>query len=132
MPEWDKKQYHDNLSSVEESSDKQLKITPLHEWHLAASANMADFGGYHMPLWYESGVKNEHLAVLNSVGIFDTSHMACITVKGNDAFELLQFCFTRDISPLKQGKCVYGAFLNEQGYSIDDAIVYKFKIDKVL
>jgi len=57
-----------------------LQTTPLHQWHLNAGANMADFGGYDMPLWYDTGVKNEHLAVLTSAGIFDTSHMACITV----------------------------------------------------
>jgi aminomethyltransferase len=39
-----------------------LKKTSLHAWHLASRANMADFGGYEMPLWYAS-VKNEHLAV---------------------------------------------------------------------
>ncbi len=122
MPEWDDKTYNDNL----QYENKQLKTTPLHEWHLSQSANMADFGGYHMPLWYKSGVKNEHLAVLNSAGIFDTSHMACITIKGKDAFELLQFCFTRDLTSLKQGRCVYGAFLDEKGYCLDDAIVYKF------
>jgi len=59
----------------------ELKITPLNSWHRDAGANMADFGGFEMPLWYESGVKNEHLAVLKSAGIFDTSHMACETLK---------------------------------------------------
>lgn len=106
-----------------------LKTTPLNEWHKAQGANMANFGGFEMPLWYETGVKNEHLAVLKSSGIFDTSHMACINISGNDAFELINFCFTRDITTLENGRCVYGAFLNEQGHCIDDAIVYKFKPD---
>ncbi len=106
--------------------DKNLKQTPLHEWHIRANANMADFGGYDMPLWYDTGVKNEHLAVLTSAGIFDTSHMACITVDGDHAFELLNYCFTRELIGLQAGRCVYGAFLNEQGHCIDDAIVYKF------
>jgi glycine cleavage system T protein (aminomethyltransferase) len=104
----------------------QPKQTPLHDWHIAAGANMADFGGYDMPLWYDTGVKNEHLAVLKSAGLFDTSHMACITVDGAQAFELLNYCFTRDLSSLKQGRCVYGAFLEEKGHCLDDAIVYKF------
>jgi len=111
---------------------EQLTTTPLNEWHRSAGANMADFGGYDMPLWYETGVKNEHLAVLKSAGIFDTSHMACITVKGTGAYDLLQKCFTRDISGLENGRCVYGAFLNEKGHSIDDAIVYKFAADEYM
>jgi aminomethyltransferase len=106
--------------------NNRLKTTPLHPWHLDAGANMADFGGYDMPLWYETGVKNEHLAVLTSAGIFDTSHMACILVDGKDAFSLLNFCFTRDLTSLVEGRCVYGAFLNEKGHCLDDAIVYQF------
>ena len=103
-----------------------LKTTPLNEWHKTTGANMADFGGFDMPLWYDTGVKNEHLAVLNSAGIFDTSHMACINVNGNDSFFLINYCFTRDIATLQQGRCAYGAFLNSKGHCIDDAIVYKF------
>jgi aminomethyltransferase len=103
-----------------------LKTTPLNQWHRNAGANMADFGGFDMPLWYDTGVKNEHLAVLNSAGIFDTSHMACITVQGKDALELINFCFTRDIGNLAFGRCVYGAFLDKNGHCIDDAIVYRF------
>lgn len=106
-----------------------LKTTPLHGWHKGSGANMADFGGYEMPLWYDTGVKNEHLGVLTSAGIFDTSHMACIHVSGGDAFDLLNYCFTRDISALKNGRCVYGAFLNHDGHCIDDAIVYRFSAD---
>ncbi len=103
-----------------------LKTTPLNNWHNSMDANMADFGGFEMPLWYNTGVKKEHLAVLNSAGIFDTSHMACINVVGNNAFDLINFCFTRDIGSLKPGRCVYGAFLDTNGHCIDDAIVYKF------
>lgn len=102
-----------------------LKKTPLNAWHRNAGANMADFGGFDMPLWYDTGVKNEHLAVLKSAGMFDTSHMDCIRVKGKDAPALLDFCFTRQINDLSLGRCVYGAFLDDLGHCIDDAIVYK-------
>lgn len=110
----------------------RLKTTPLHQWHTQANANMADFGGFDMPLWYETGVKTEHLAVLTSAGLFDTSHMACIRVIGKDSLGLLNYCFTRDIAPLAPGRCVYGAFLNDQGHCIDDAIVYRFDSDRFM
>ncbi len=109
-----------------------MKKTPLYEWHLAHGANMADFGGYKMPLWYPGGVKNEHLAVITGSGVFDTSHMAVVMVSGLDAHDLLQTCFTKDLdactgkkrAPLCPGRCAYGAFLNERGEVLDDAIVY--------
>jgi aminomethyltransferase len=112
------------------------KKTPLHAWHLASGANIADFGGYEMPLWYTS-VKNEHLAILTSAGIFDTSHMAAVEVTGPDATALVQTCFTNDLAacigtrkkPLVDGRCVYGAFLNSQGQVIDDAIVFQIAAD---
>jgi aminomethyltransferase len=91
---------------------------------------MASFGGYDMPLWYTS-VKEEHLAVLTSAGLFDTSHMAGIAVQGPEARSLLQLCFSRDLraclggggEPLKPGRSAYGVFLNEHGHVLDDAIV---------
>jgi aminomethyltransferase len=108
------------------------KKTRLHGWHTAHGANMADFGGYEMPLWYSSA-KNEHLAVLTQAGTFDTSHMATVLVSGAEALDLLQVCFTNDLTacigkdkkPLFPGRCVYGAFLNEQGQVIDDAIIFQ-------
>lgn len=110
---------------------QEVKTTPLHDWHLASGANMANFGSYDMPLWYPSGAKGEHLAVLTGAGIFDTSHMAVVTVGGKDARALLQHCFSKDLAaclglakgPLVAGRCVYGLFLNKTGEVIDDAIV---------
>jgi aminomethyltransferase len=108
-------------------------ITPLYEWHMAQGANMALFGGYTMPLWYPSGVKTEHLSVITHAGIFDTSHMAAMTIIGSDAFKLLQQCFSKDLdaciglkkTPLSSGRSVYGVFLNDKGEVIDDALLSK-------
>lgn len=113
--------------------ENQNKTTPLFEQHVADGAKMGNFGGYQMPLWYPSGPKDEHLSVIQRAGIFDTSHMAAITVKGADSYELLQHCFTKNLgaciglkkTPLVEGRCVYGLFLNEQGGVIDDALVYQ-------
>ena len=63
---------------------KEIKTTLLHDWHVANGANMAAFGAYDMPLWYPLGAKGEHLAVINSSGLFDTSHMAVVTVRAEN------------------------------------------------
>ncbi len=111
--------------------------TPLHQYHLKNDAKMSNFGGYEMPLWYKTGPKKEHLAVIQTAGIFDTSHMAAIGVEGSNAFSLLQHCFSKDLAacigpskqPLQVGKCVYGVFLNNNGYVIDDSLVYQIAED---
>jgi aminomethyltransferase len=94
---------------------------------------MAEFAGWEMPLWYPTGAVAEHRSVVTAAGLFDTSHMDAVIVAGSEAFELLQECFTRDLLsctgkgklPLSEGACVYGAFLTEQGWVIDDAVVYR-------
>ena len=111
--------------------NKEKKTTLLHNWHVENGANMAEFGDYDMPLWYPLGVKGEHLAVINSAGLFDTSHMAVVTVAGEEARALLQNCFSKDLerclglkkTGLVEGRSVYGLFLNEKGHVLDDSIV---------
>jgi len=108
------------------------KKTNLWEKHKELGAKISEFSGYEMPLWYSSA-KDEHLAVLTTAGIFDTSHMSPIRISGSRAEELLQFSFSRDLryclnnntSPLKPGKSVYGVILNYIGHVIDDAILSK-------
>lgn len=94
---------------------------------------MARFGGYDMPLWYPAGARAEHLAVIEAAGIFDTSHMAVLGLRGDGARDLLQRSFTKDLDrcqgrdkgPLPVGRGVYGVFLAADGTVIDDAIVYR-------
>jgi len=113
------------------------KKTVLHDFHINQGAKMASFADYDMPLWYPTGVKSEHLAVILNAGIFDTSHMAAVTVKGKGSRELLQYCLSKDMDAciglkkglLIEGKCVYGIFLNPDGTVIDDAIVYQLQRD---
>ncbi len=112
--------------------ENKIKTTLLHDWHVAGGANMASFASYDMPLWYPTGAKKEHLAVLKGAGLFDTSHMAVVTVSGPGAKSLLQKCFSRDLdaclglkkTQLLAGRCVYGVFLDSRGHVVDDAIVY--------
>ncbi|MGO9566811.1 MAG: aminomethyltransferase family protein [Desulfomonilaceae bacterium] len=107
--------------------------TPLYHWHLARGANMVTFAGWSMPLWYPSGAVTEHRINITNAGIFDTSHMSVLTISGAGSFDLLQLCFTKDLNaclgknraPLRPGRCVYGAYLDEEGWVIDDAIVYQ-------
>lgn len=112
--------------------EKSNKTTPLYAWHVSKGATMSAFGGYLMPLWYASA-KEEHLAVVTTAGLFDTSHMAVLSVDGPGARDLLQATFTQNLSAcvgsaktaLSIGRCVYGAFLNEAGEVIDDSIIYQ-------
>lgn len=111
---------------------EELK-TPLHGWHVDQGANLVDFHGWNMPLWYPSGAVTEHRRVITNAGLFDTSHMSVVLVTGPDAFDLLQLCVTKDLGacigkakrPLGPGDCVLGAYLDDGGRCIDDTVVFR-------
>jgi aminomethyltransferase len=100
-----------------------LVRTQLWGWHSDHGANLVNFGGWDMPLWYETGAVREHMAVIQAAGMFDTSHMSVVMVSGPSAYNLLQNTFTRDLEDVRPGRCVYGAFLKDNGHCLDDAVV---------
>ena len=68
----------------------ELLKTVLHEKHVALGATMVDFGGWHMPLQYRTGIVEEHLATRKGAGLFDVSHMGRFIVRGAGALAFLQ------------------------------------------
>ena len=65
-----------------------LKETFLHSKHKELGAKFTEFGGWDMPVQYSSIIE-EHNAVRNSVGIFDTSHMGTFIISGENAGKFL-------------------------------------------
>lgn len=108
-----------------------MKKTPFTDLHIALGAKMHEFAGYNMPIEY-TGIIDEHLTVVNAVGVFDVSHMGEFWVKGPQALPFLQRIASNDASRLEQGKAQYSCFVNEQGGIIDDFIVYKYEEEKYL
>lgn len=92
---------------------------------------MHEFAGYNMPTEY-SGIMDEHQTVVNSVGVFDVSHMGEFWVKGPNALEFLQRVTSNDVSLIEPGKAQYTSFLNEEGGIVDDFIVYHYESEKYL
>ena len=105
-----------------------LKYIPLNDLHVKLGGKMVPFAGYNMPVRYSSDIE-EHMAVRNSVGVFDVSHMGEFTIKGPQALELIQGVTTNDASKLVDGQAQYSCLPNETGGIVDDLIVYKIKDD---
>lgn len=84
---------------------------------------MIEFAGYEMPVWYSSQTE-EHMAVRNSAGAFDLSHMGELFFRGPGAFDVLQKLTTNNVKKLTPGKAHYSTILNDQGGIRDDVIVY--------
>jgi len=106
----------------------ELKRTPLYEEHQAAKAKLIDFGGWEMPVQY-AGVIEEHNAVRKKAGLFDTSHMGEIDVRGKDALDFVQMLITNDASILKDGKILYSPMCYPSGGIVDDLLVYRYNLE---
>ncbi len=101
-----------------------MKNTPLTNRHLSLGAKMAEFAGYNMPISY-SGIKEEHFAVRNGVGVFDVSHMGEFIVRGKGALALIQKVTSNDASKLQIGQAQYSCLPNHTGGIVDDLLVYR-------
>ncbi|PSR01801.1 MAG: glycine cleavage system protein T [Bacteroidetes bacterium QS_8_68_28] len=101
-----------------------LKQTPLHDRHEALGSKMTDFGGFDMPVQYDSIIE-EHHAVRGQAGLFDISHMGEIFARGPQAFDFVQHLVTNDASTLYDGRVMYTAMCTPEGGVLDDLVVYR-------
>ncbi|MFW5934401.1 MAG: glycine cleavage system aminomethyltransferase GcvT [Halolamina sp.] len=96
---------------------------PLYEVHGDRGAGFTDFGGWEMPVEFDS-IRAEHTAVREAAGIFDVSHMGEIRVEGPDAETLMQRLTTNDVAALAPGDAQYGCITDEDGVIHDDTMTY--------
>jgi aminomethyltransferase len=108
-----------------------IKNVPLNDLHIALGGKMTPFAGFNMPVRYSSDIE-EHLAVRESVGVFDVSHMGEFYLKGEGALALVQKVTSNDASMLYNGKVQYGYLPNETGGVIDDLLVYRIDEDEYM
>lgn len=100
---------------------KKLQLNDIH----SKTAKMGEFAGWNMPIWYSS-INDEHLAVRNSAGIFDISHMGEFYFEGKDALKFLEHVAISNVSKLQKGDSVYTCILNQHGAIKDEAVIYNF------
>src|SRR3954469_25576075 len=108
-----------------------LKRTPLHDRHVAAGAKMVPFAGWEMPVQY-AGIKDEHLTVRSSAGVFDVSHMGEIETTGPDAEAFLQRILSNDVSKIAEGGAQYSVLCKEDGGVLDDLFSYRLGPERFL
>ena len=111
--------------AIKQEITRKVKQTCLHDKHLKQGAMMVEFGGFDMPLLYQSSINQEHHAVREHVGLFDVSHMGEVTVRGKDAERYVNHIFTNDVTGIPAGKILYGMMCYDNGGTVDDLLVYK-------
>jgi aminomethyltransferase len=109
----------------------ELLRTNLYDEHVKLGGKIVPFAGWEMPVQYTS-VKDEALAVRNSVGVFDVSHMGEFFIEGKDAEAFADYLVTNDILNAPTGKAIYSPLCRENGTVVDDLIVYKIAPGRVM
>lgn len=113
------------------SENIALKSTSLSQLHIDLGAKMVPFAGYNMPVLYKNLIQ-EHHAVRNSVGVFDVSHMGEVYITGPQAYALVEYITSNDVSSLSDGRVQYSCMPNDEGGIVDDLLVYRFNEEKYL
>ena len=105
---------------------EKLHKTVFYEKHVSLGAKMMEFGGWEMPVQYETGIVSEHLNTRKQAGLFDVSHMGRFIVSGTEALAYLQHVLTNNAAALEIEESQYTMIPNESGEAVDDAYLYRF------
>ncbi len=113
------------------SGSETLKRTPLHDRHAAAGARLVPFAGWEMPVQY-AGIREEHVAVREHVGVFDVSHMGEIETSGPGAEAFLQRILSNDVGRIAEDGAQYSVLCKDDGGVLDDLFTYRLGPDRFL
>ncbi|MDA1060008.1 MAG: sarcosine oxidase subunit alpha family protein [Proteobacteria bacterium] len=116
-----------------------VRVTALHDWHVAAGAAFENVGQWKRPWYYpkdgetlDQAVTRECLAVRNNVGILDASTLGKIEIVGADAAAFLNRVYTNAWSKLGVGRSRYGLMCREDGMLFDDGTTTRLAPDRFL
>jgi len=112
----------------------ELHRTVFYDQHVALGAKIVEFAGWEMPIFYPTGIVEEHLATRKKAGLFDVSHMGRFIVRGEGALRFLQHVLTNNAEALdiRETGAQYTLIPNETGGAVDDAYLYRFVEDEYL
>jgi glycine cleavage system T protein len=111
--------------------EKPTKKSCLYEEHLKLTKKMAPFAGWEMPLWYTK-TSDEHLAVRNSAGLFDVSHMGILEFSGEHATRFLDYVATNYVPWLRPNQSHYSYILDPEGKVLDDVFIFRLDYERYM
>ncbi|MBI3455433.1 MAG: (2Fe-2S)-binding protein [Candidatus Rokubacteria bacterium] len=99
-----------------------VKLTPIHDRHVARGATLMDMGVWKRPLVYTT-VEEECRAVHEAVALIDVSTLGKLDVTGADAAAFLDWLHPNRFSDLKPGRVRYRILCDDAGIILDDGTV---------
>jgi aminomethyltransferase len=112
----------------------ELRRTAFYERHVSLGAKMVEFAGWRMPVFYPTGIVEEHLATRKGAGLFDVSHMGRFLIRGEGAVAFLNRVLSNNVEAIDPRVigAQYTLIPDDNGGAVDDAYLYRFLADEYL
>jgi len=92
--------------------------------NISSFPEMVEFAGFLLPIQYPDGISAEHLAVRQSAGLFDVSHMGEIEVSGEQTYAFLDYLLSRSLKKIDDAiasqRALYAVMCAADGTAVDD------------
>jgi aminomethyltransferase len=108
------------------------RVSVLDATFRALGAGMGEWNGMDVAFTLASDPRDEHTAIREAAGAWDTSALTKIHVRGPDALAAVDYLVTRDMSKIRVGKAGYSPVLKSDGHFCDDGYFFRIAEDEVL
>jgi aminomethyltransferase len=98
----------------------------------ALGAEMGEWNNMPVAFFFPNDPHLEHDAIREAAGIWDTSALTKIQVRGGDALAAIDYLVTRNMAKVPVGKSAYCPILKDDGHFCDDGIVFHMAEDHFL
>src|SRR5207302_4782140 len=114
-----------------------VRVTPMHDWQVAAGAVFEDVGQWKRARYYPlpgedmaAAVRRECLAARDRVALLDATTLGKIEVQGPDAGRFLDRIYINRWQNLGVGRCRYGVMCRDDGMVFDDGVGTRLSADR--
>jgi aminomethyltransferase len=108
------------------------RISALDATVRALGAEMGEWNNMAVAFGFPNDPHLEHDAIRENVGMWDTSALTKIHVRGPDALAAVDYLVTRDMTKIYVGKSAYCPILKDDGRFCDDGIIFHVAEDHFL
>ncbi|MCP4984098.1 MAG: aminomethyl transferase family protein [Gammaproteobacteria bacterium] len=98
----------------------------------ALGAEMGEWNNMAVAFSFPNDPHLEHNAIRENLGMWDTSALTKIQLRGPDALAAADYLVTRDMTRIKVGQSAYCPILKDDGHFCDDAIIFHVAEDHFL
>jgi aminomethyltransferase len=119
-------------SRIIEDTNMAQRISALDATIRGLGAEMGEWNDMAVAFSFPNDPHLEHDAIRETAGMWDTSALTKIQLRGRDALAAIDYLVTRDMTRIKVGQSAYCPILKDDGHFCDDAIIFHVAEDHFL